>query len=136
MHDAAAPPLIDLLPEADSARRVETSVRHEQKTNIVRFSLPDSRQSERCQPGYRKRNKENYAFNPDGGQESERKEWYGKVLVGQYNEFGFEDMTRQDRCDSVAQDGSQFVIVADGVVEEAGGDQYEAGPGDARDLCV
>lgn len=45
-------------------------------------------------------------------------------------------MTRQDRCDSVAQDGSQFVIVADGVVEEAGGDQYEAEPGDARDLCV
>lgn len=55
-------PLIELRPETDSARKVETRVCHQQKAYIIRFSFSESGQTERYHPGYRNRNKKNNGF--------------------------------------------------------------------------
>lgn len=45
-------------------------------------------------------------------------------------------MARDKVNDLVSQDGSQFVVVANYVMEEAGGDQNEAGPIDASEIFI
>lgn len=129
-------PFVELRPETDSARKIETRVCHQQKADVIRLSFSESGQCERYKRGYRDRNKKNNGFREDIGEEGKTRKWLCEILVGQANELCFRNMTRNYMSDFMAQDGSQFVIVADYMVEEAAGDQDEAGPKDASAILI
>lgn len=116
-------PLIELRPETDGARRVETRVCHQQETDVIRFSFSCSGQSERDIPGCQDRYTKEDGFRVDVCQESEpRKRFCEKPIDYEYRKC-FKSVLRDNMGDFVAQDSSQLVVVANHVVEEAGGDQ-------------
>ena len=95
-------PFVELRPETDSARKIETRVGHQNKADVIRFSFSDSGQCERYERGYRDRDQKKNGFWVDIAQHSKSRKWFCEKLIGKSDAVFFIIMKGDNMSDFVA----------------------------------